>query len=105
MRILAIAQPAPARTGQDDSFREYVAGLAGEPARYGPVVGRGARERLGRELPSHDALGATAALDRSQQGFIVGGINHYRDAVVVLGRSADHGRTAYVDLLDAGSEV
>ena len=36
---------------------------------------------------------------------VVGGIDHDRDAVVVLGPGADHGRSADVDGLDAGGEI
>ena len=36
-----------------------------------------------------------------QDAGVVGGIDHHRDRGVVLGRGADHGRAADVDVLDA----
>ena len=88
-----------------DALGEVVAGLAGEPAGDGGVIGGGAGEGLGGEPAAERDLGAAGGLDRRQQRRVVGGLDHHGDTVVVLGGGADHGRAADVDLLDAGGEV
>ena len=106
MRVLAIAQ----RLGQpaDDGarLRRRLAEPAGKPRGDRRVVGRGAGEGARRQrLPQRTRRRAAMRVHLGDHQRVVGGVDHDRDAVVVLGPGADHGRPADVDGLDAGGEI
>ena len=59
------------------------------------------RERLGRELLTHDDVGrALVGGQLIEQAAIVARIHDHRDRCVILGRRAHHRRSADVDILD-----
>ena len=64
------------------------------------VVGRGARENLGRELAPLLQGRMARRFDLLGYHCIVSGVHDHRDALVILGRAPQHGRTADVNVLD-----
>ena len=92
------AEGAPVGLGDRQRF--------GEPAGDGGVVGGDAGEGLGRQLLP-EAVGQRAAMrpQRREQRAVVGRVGDDRHIGVVLGRRAQHGRAAYVDVLDRGRVV
>jgi hypothetical protein len=86
--------------------RRRVADLFGEPIGDRRIVNGGAGISLGGELAPQRECGRAAMLAQFRQhGRIVTRIDDDRHVGVVLGRGADHGRAADVDVLDAGLEV
>ncbi len=83
---------SPSLPGEPRGDRRVVGGGAGE---------RAASERFAQRLRRRAAIG----VHLGEHGGVVGRIDHDRDAIVVLGRGADHGRAADVDILDAGVEI
>ena len=63
------------------------------------VIGGSMLEGLERQIEAL-GIGQAALLETVQQAGVIAGIDHDGDILVVLGRRADHGRTADVDILD-----
>src|SRR3954468_3995000 len=69
------------------------------------VVRRGAREHLCGQLEARRGRHLAAGADLVQHARIVGGIDHHGDRGVILGRRAQHRRSAGVDVLDGVFEA
>ena len=77
-----------------------------EPIGDRGVVDAGAGIGLGGELaPQRERRRAAVLPKLGQHDGVVRGIDHDRHVGMVLGRGADHGGTADVDVLDAGFEI
>ena len=106
MRVLAIAERLGEPADDGARLRRRLAEPVGEPRRDRRVIGRGAGEGArGQRLPQGQRGRAAMHVHLGDHRRIVGGVDHDRDAVVVLGPGADHGRSADVDRLDAGVEI
>ena len=103
MRVLAVAQALAQVAADRAKGREPAsASLRANQLDDRRVVDRGARIRLGGELlAQRQRRHALVPLSSASTGGVVGGIDDDRDMIVVLGRGADHGRAADVDVLDA----
>jgi hypothetical protein len=105
VRVLAVAEALGdgQRGGEAGRQAEDVAeaglGLGFEVVGDRGVVGRGALEDLEGELAAEFAEGLRG-LHRGEHALVVGGIGHDGDGGVVLGRAAQHGGAADVDVLD-----
>ncbi|CAB4836390.1 unannotated protein [freshwater metagenome] len=73
-----------------------------EPRDDGRVVGRGVRERLAGERPTHVGTQLTVRAQLVEHARVVGRIDEHADVRVVLRCAAHHGGPADVDELDAG---
>ena len=106
VRVLAVAQRLRPGARQGDAARKIIAGLLCEPCTDGGVVGGGAGIGVRRQAAAQRRRGGTAVGFhlRHHRG-VIGGVGDHGDAFVVLGRGADQGRSADVDVLDAGGEI
>ena len=103
MRVLAIAQRVDARERQQQLGRK-------QPGRrllrllqisgHARVIACGVRKGLGRQTLPCGKAAAACGPQLGQQRRIVGRVNQHRDGLMVLGRTAQHGRTSDVDVLD-----
>ena len=102
MRIFAITHALGMTKAQHQRVGEGFAALDLAQVRGdGGVVGGGMAEALdGQAEAAGVGQGATGGTQFFQHGGVVGGIDHHADRVMVLGRGADHGRSADVDILD-----
>ena len=105
VRVLAIAKdlrPCPGRAhprgkpGAVTGVREDAAHPTGD----GEVVARRVHKRLRRKGLAL-TQSETAAAHGNQHRAVFGGVGHYRDTCVVLGRGSHHRGSTDVDLLDA----
>ena len=104
MGVLAIAQHLAALARQDQPRRQGL--VAAHPAGDGGVIGGGAGEGGGGELPAQrQAEGALLRRHLGGDQRVVRGRGGDRDEIVILGRGADHRRPAHIDVLDAGGLV
>ena len=106
MRVLAIAQRLDELSSEGGIGRRRIAKLslsklAGEPLADRRIIDRGAREGLGGEPHSRreDRRAVICGHLLKQQRIILR-LDDDGDACMVLGRGADHRRTADIDLLD-----
>ncbi len=100
VRVLAVAHHLAQLAGDGLAGREVLAELPGEPGGDRRVIGRRAGIGAGRELLAQ-GQGRPAGLQGLQHLGQVRRIGADGDIAMVLGRRADHGRTADVDVLDA----
>jgi hypothetical protein len=105
VRVLAVAEHALAVERGVQRLREVGQGAGGlvdaaEVPGDGTVVRGGVREGLARELEAQPRGHAARGFQLAQHAAVVCGIHHHRHPLVVLGRRADHGRAADVDVLD-----
>jgi hypothetical protein len=106
VRVLAVPEVLQLLAGERDARREErLAGLrpplAVEPLRDRRVVARRVCERLRRQLAQQvDRQRAAVVAQRAQHRAVVTGVADHGDALVVLGGTAQHRRTADVDVLD-----
>ncbi len=106
MRVLAVAQRFDEAAADRAEGRRRIRELIREPVGDRGVIDAGAGIGLGGELAAQRERGRAAVLpELCQHDRIVAGIDHDRDVGVILGRGADHGRAADVDILDAGFEI
>src|SRR5690606_20720381 len=99
MRVFAIAHHLAQRAGKAAIGDVLEVDFACEPARNGAVIGGGARIGLGGEFLAQ-CVGNAACLDGLKNFGIVGGVDDDGYIGVVLGRRADHCRSANVDVFD-----
>ena len=101
MGVLAIAHGLSELAGEGTAARGFLTQLLGEPGGDRRIIGR--RPSIGprRQLLAQRKAGAAVRLQFGQHFFEVGNLGTDRHIAVVLGRRADHGRTADVDVLDA----
>jgi hypothetical protein len=96
----------PKRAGNHERLRRLLAELAREPGRDRRIVLRGPREGArGERLAQAKRGSAAMRVHLGKHACIVGGLDHHRHRVVVLGRGADHGRAADIDILDRGGKI
>ena len=117
VRVLAVAQRSGPLEGQVDGRRQERRGLEVgdqgpalggqggvlalvEPLDDGGVVPGGVGERLPGQAAAGVDRERPVGTELVEDGAVVGGVDHHRDVVVVLGRGPDHGRPAHVDQLD-----
>ena len=102
VRVLAVAQLFDQVAADGAIVRRLVAEFVGEPVGDRGVIGGGARKRLGGQPPAQRKR-CHAAVPRQvfEHQCVIGGLDDDRNIAVVLGRGADHRRTADVDILDA----
>ena len=105
MRVLAIAQSLTERAGKAAPCRKALAGLICEPCADSGIIGGGARIGLGGQRPARSRADMAMRADFVEHGGVVVRVDYDGDIGVVLGRGADHGRAADVDVLDAGGEI
>ena len=103
MRVFAVAQILLFVEVQRQLIGEVLIGIilpllqvAGDHG----VVARRVRERLGRQTRARVDRGVPGSVDLRQHAGIVGRVDQHGDVGVVLGRGAQHGRAADVDVLD-----
>ena len=105
MRILAIAQVERARRA-DARASPAAPDVPSAPTRASraadrAIVGGRQRERLLRQPPQRRlAEFAVASCSSSQDRGVIVGRRHHRHILVILGRRADQGRSADIDVLD-----
>ena len=105
VRVLAVAEALGDRQGgreaggQAEDVAGAGLGLGLEVVGDRGVVGGGALEDLEGEFAAEFAEGL-GGLHRGEHALIVGGVGDDGDGGVVLGRAAEHGRAADVDVLD-----
>ncbi len=105
VRVFAVAKGLLALDPQRQRFgqrlRSVAAHLGREPAGNARIVAGRVRERLRREALAERARGRAAVrIELSLEFRIVGRVDDHGDVGVVLGRAAQHGRAADVDVLD-----
>ncbi len=109
MRILAIAHLLGFDELSRERARKDLALAAGvETAKIignGAVVTRGMLEHLDSEVVAGLFGKLAATLQLPDDPLVVSGVNHHRDEGVILGRRAQHRRTANVDVFHCGSQV
>ena len=106
MRVLAVAQRLDEMAADGTVGRSGLCELIREPVGDRGVVGAGAGVGLGCELAAQRQRGRTVMLrELGQHDGVVAWFDHHSDVVVILGRRADHGGAADVDILDAGFEI
>ncbi len=105
VRVLAVAERARQRPGDHQRLgkvgqrrlrRRHPPEVRGDR----PVVGGGVGERLPGQPEPGRRRDLTLGVDLGQHRRVVGRIDDHRHPLVVLGRGADHRRTADVDVLD-----
>ena len=105
VRVLAVAEALGNRQGrreaggQAEDVAEAGLGLGFEVVGDRGVVGGGALENLESEFAAEFTEGL-GRLHRGEHALVVGGVGDDGDGSVVLGRAAQHGRAADVDVLD-----
>ncbi len=106
VRVFAVAHGFLQHAADAAIVRHVDRQRLGEPVGDHRVIGRRARKGLGGELLAQRVGGlAVVGLQRLEQDRIVGRVGEDRDIGVVLGRGADHGRAANVDVFDRGRIV
>ena len=101
MRVLAIAQDLAEPPGDDQGLGETCL-VTGQPSGDRRIIGRSRGIRLaGETAAQRRADRAVAGLELSEHALVIGGIDHRRDRVVVLGRGADQRDPADIDVFDA----
>ena len=101
MRVLAIAQRLPQRSGDGQPVRERLLALFREPGGDRGVIGGGARVGLAGQPAARRQRGAAMRGEFRQHGVILLRLGQHGDEIVVLRRRADQRRAADVDVLDA----
>ena len=99
VRVLAVAQPLAQPPGDDQAVGKVVARVLRVERGDRRVIGGGAGEGA-RGKPCAQGARNAALLQRSQHGAVIGRVGEDRDPGGVLGRGADHGRPADIDVLD-----
>ncbi len=102
VRVLAVAQffDQPAADGTEIGRR--IAELGGEPIGDRRIIGGGAREGLGGQLPAQRQCGHAAVPGEFvEHQIVIARLDDDRDVAVVLGGGADHRRPPDIDILDA----
>ena len=105
MRVFAVAQHLGAFQGHTAVRRPGCSGfgavteLRSRPLGHGCVVRSGMGERFGSQAASFVEVKPAGSGSCGDSG-VLGRIHHNGDGGVILGGSADHGRSADVDLLD-----
>ena len=106
VRVFAIAQGLGQFAREGTIARGGVADFASQPVRHGGIIGGGAGIGRQRHLLAEGHGGGTVmGGELIEQRLVIGGVRQHGDEFVVLGRGADHGGTADVDILDAGGVV
>ena len=101
MRIFPIAKIRLLDQFHHDALRKGgLAAFAGKPLADHSIVSRRVIESLHRQPPARALAELAVRLDFRGHGGVVARIHHHAHAFVVLGRRPDHGRTAYIDLLN-----
>ena len=107
VRVLPVAERLSQRrtNGQGRQHRVRARELPGQMGRDGRIVGRRAGEHLGGQRAPQLQRGLAGIGHLFGDDSVVGRIHHHRHAVVVLGGTAEHRRTADVDVLDGVVQV
>ncbi len=104
VRVLAVAQLLRQRHFQAQALGQADVRALGDLALQiggdGPVVGGGALENLEGELAAQDRQRVAAGGESLQHGRVVRRVTDHGHAGVVLGRTAEHGGAADVDVLN-----
>ena len=101
VRILAIAQRLGQSSAKRAITRRTVEGNGGEVIGDESVVGGRPGIGLLRQRTTEDETGPPiVAVHLGPQGLVVADVHHHGHIAVVLGRAADHGGTADIDVLD-----
>ena len=99
MGVLAITQFTGLAPRQQQGLGERVRGMAAQVVADQDVVAGRVGERLRGQFPP-EALRRAAVAEGRKHPRVVAGIANHREPGMVLGRRAQHGRPAHVDLLD-----
>ena len=102
MRVFAVAHDLAAFAAEGDAGRKGLIQFSRKPARDGGIIGAGPRKGAGRQLaPEFRRRRTLACFHFGDQLGVIGGVDDDGDESVVLGRGADQGRAADVDVFDA----
>ena len=105
VRVLAVAQGLGEAAGDGFADRGRILDPVGEPGGDCGVIGGGAGKGAGGQLLAQGQRGRAVGLERVNHLIHGVPIDADGDVAVVLGRRADHGRAADVDVLDTGLEA
>ena len=100
MRVLTIAQRLLLGEGKRQVFRLFLTHLLGQIGGDISVVSGSVAENLGSQTTARFQCSVAVSLEFFQHGGIVGIVDHYRHESMVLGRTAQHGRSADVDVFN-----
>ncbi len=104
MRIFPITKRLRERRRKDKTLRPgrclALRIFLGQIVGNRPVILRRATVHLGSQLPPQLQRGSALLLNLLGHRFVIQRVHHYRNALMILGRAAKHGRPTDVDIFD-----